>query len=106
MTVGDKVVSSGQHFFESLRLAKFLMCAVVDQLLVETGHLIHVFVHDPDIMRDHHDRDAFFFIQRIEHVIKTFLCFCIYARCRLIQKQNMRLIDNCPGDEHTLLLAT
>jgi hypothetical protein len=106
MVMGDEVVSSGKHFFEGFRAAKFSVSAVIDQPLVDAGDFVHMPVDDSDIVGDKNNGDDFFFIQIIEHVIEMLLSLSIHASCRLIKEKKMRLADDGSGNKNSLLLSS
>ena len=78
---------------------------VVDQPLVQTGHLGDVPVDDADVVGDQDDGDAFLLVQAVEKAVEMALGFRIDARRRLVEKQDPGLVDDGPGDEDALLLA-
>lgn len=103
--MGDEMMPSCQHLFKSFRTAKFSMSAMIYQFLIKAGYLIHMPVDDPNLMGDQSNCDLLFLIEIIQHIIKMFLSFSVHACCGLIQKKNVRLVDDGSGDKDTLLLS-
>ena len=63
-------------------------------------------IHDhPHIMLDHAQRDAQFFICPLQPVDLTIDQCWVNAGCRLVQKQNLRLIHQSHCEFQQLLLA-
>lgn len=81
------------------------MGAVINELLVETGHPCHVPVDDAYFMGNHDDGDSLVIIEAMEHVIEMFLSWSIHTCGRLIENQDFRSMGNGPGYKDSLLLA-
>ena len=47
MLMRDKVVAAGQHILQGVRAAELLVAAVIDQPLVQAGHLADMLVTMP-----------------------------------------------------------
>lgn len=100
------MVFPGQQIPAGLGAAEFLMGAVIDQSLVETGHTGYMFVDDPDVMGDKDDGDTLVLVQAVEYLIKMIVCLGVYSGCRLVQEKESRTVDKGAGDEDTLLLSS
>ena len=99
------MVPIGQHLFEFLGSAKFLMGSMVNKFLIETGHPFHMPIEDAYLVSDHNNGDSLITVELMEHFIKTFLRLRIYPCCGLIEKQDLRSMGNGPGNKDTLLLS-
>jgi hypothetical protein len=62
MLMRNKVMASRQHILQSVRAAELLVAAVIDQPLVQAGHLGDMLVDNADIVGDLDNRDALVFI--------------------------------------------
>ena len=56
-------------------------------------------------MGDEDEGDAKLTLQRLQLVLHLFTQLVIQRRQGLIQQQQARFVDHCPGDSHPLLLA-
>lgn len=105
MPMGNEM-SAGQNVFKSVRTAELPVASVIDKPLIQAGDLGNVLVHNPNVVGDQDDRDAFLCLEPVEKVIKIPLRFGVHASRRLIEKKDPRRIDDGPGDENSLLLSS
>ena len=65
------------------------------------GQLLRQF----QLVQRHDDSDVFFMGQRLQYGHQFCFAFCVQKRRRLIQQQNLRLLADGTGQQHTLALA-
>ena len=94
-----------QHPLELIRSAKLIMTPMINQGLIETGNLYHMFVDDSHFMGNQNDGDSLLPIEPVKHVVKMILRLHIHSCRWLIQHQYLRIISKRTSDEHALLLT-
>lgn len=104
--MADKVLFSSYELLNFGGLTEFLMSSVKYKSLIKAGYLGYISGNNPDIMCNQHNSDAMLLIQKIEHIIEVCLSGSVNTCCRLIQDENLRLIDYSTGNKDTLLLPS